>query len=50
LFGGSETLLPGVENMNLRAVEFIYSGRIEGVHMQGVGLMMNKEASKSCIG
>jgi hypothetical protein len=31
-------------------IEFVYSGRKDGVHRQGVGLMMNKEDSKSCLG
>ena len=31
-------------------IEFVYSGRKDGVHRQGLGLMMNKEAAKSCGG
>ena len=36
--------------MNYGDIEFVYSGRKVGVHRQGVGLMMNKEAAKSCLG
>ena len=36
--------------MKLGDIEFVYSGREEGEHRQGVGLMMNKEAAKSCFG
>ena len=44
----SEISIPGVESMKLSDIEFVYSGRKDGVHIQGVGLMMNKEAVKSC--
>ena len=40
----------GVGSMKLGDIEFVYSGRKDGVHRQGVGLMMNKEAAKSCFG
>ena len=36
--------------MKLGDIEFVYSGRKDGVHRQGVGLMMNKEDAKSCLG
>ena len=50
LLGVSETHIPGVGSMKLGDIEFVYSGRKDGVHRQGVGLMMNKEAAKSCLG
>ena len=46
----SETHIPGVGSMKLGDIEFFYSGRKDGVHRQGVGLMVNKEAAKSCLG
>ena len=36
--------------MKLGDIEFVYSSRKDGAHRQGVGLMMNKEAAKSCLG
>ena len=33
--------------MELCNIEFGYSGRKDGLHRQGVGLMMNKETAKS---
>ena len=36
--------------MKLGAIEFVYSGRKDGIHRQGVGLKMNKKAVKSCLG
>ena len=36
--------------MKLGDIEFFCSGRKDGVHRQGVGLMVNKEAAKSCLG
>ena len=36
--------------MKLGCKEFIYSERKDGVHRRGVGLMMNMEAAKSCLG
>ena len=36
--------------MKLGDIEFVYSGRKDGVHRQGVGLMVNKKAAKSCLG
>ena len=36
--------------MKLGDIEFVYSGGKDGVNRQGVGLMMNKEAVKSCLG
>ena len=50
LLGVGETHIPGVGSMKLEKIEFVDSGRNDGVHRQGVGLMMNKEASKSCLG
>ncbi|XP_065578676.1 uncharacterized protein LOC136039119 [Artemia franciscana] len=50
LLGVSETFIPGVGSMKLGDIEFVYSGRKDGVHRQGVRLMMNKEAAKSCLG
>ena len=48
--GVSESHIPGVGSMKLGDIEFVYSGRKDGVHRQGVGLMMNKEAAKSSLG
>ena len=42
----SETHIPGVGSLKLGDIEFVYSGRKDGVHRQRVGLMMNKEATK----
>ena len=50
LLGVSETHILGVGSMKLGDIEFIYSGTKDGVHRQGVGLMMNKEAANSCLG
>ena len=50
LLGVSEAHIPGVGRMKLSDIEFVYSGRKGGVHRQGVELMMNKEAAKSCLG
>ena len=36
--------------MKLGDTGLVYSDRKDGVHRQGVGLMMNKEAAKSCLG
>ena len=36
--------------MKLGDKGFIYSGKRAGVHRQGVGPVMNKEAAKSCPG
>ena len=36
--------------MKLGDIEFVYSGRKDEVHRQGVGLMMNKETAKFCLG
>ena len=46
----SETHISGVGSMKIGDVEFVYSGRLDGMHRQGVGLMMNKGAAKSCLG
>ena len=35
--------------MELGDTEFVYSGRKDGLHIQGVRLMMNKEAAKFCL-
>jgi hypothetical protein len=45
----SETHIPGVGNMKLGDTEFIYSGKKERGHRQGIGLIMNKEAAKSSL-
>ena len=50
LLGVSETHIPAVESMKLGDIEFIYSDRKDGVHREGIGLMMNKEAAKSYLG
>ena len=50
LLGVSETHIPGVGSLNIGDIEFVYSGRKDGVHREGVGLMMNKEAAKACLG
>ena len=50
LLGDSETHIPGVGSVKLRDIEFVYSGRKDGEHRQGVGLMMNKEAAKFYLG
>ena len=36
--------------MKLIDIEFIYLGTKDRTQRQGIGLMMNKEASKSCLG
>ena len=36
--------------MKLDDIEFLYSGRKDGVYREGVGLLMNKEAAESCLG
>ena len=41
--------IPGVGSLKLADIEFVYSGRKGGLHRQGVRLMMNKEAAKSCL-
>ncbi|XP_065565846.1 uncharacterized protein LOC136030704 [Artemia franciscana] len=50
LLGVSETHIPGVGSMKLGDIEFIYSGRKDGVHRQGVGLVMDKEAAQPNLG
>ncbi|XP_065568941.1 uncharacterized protein LOC136032600 [Artemia franciscana] len=50
LLGVSETHIPGVGSMKLGDIGFVYSGTKDGVHRQEEGLMMNKEATKSCLG
>ena len=50
LLGVSETHIPGVGSMKLSDIEFVYLGRKDGVNRQGVGLMMNEENAKSCLG
>ena len=50
LLGVSETHIPGVDRVKLGDIEFVNSGRKNGVDTQGVGFMMNKEAVKSCFG
>ena len=36
--------------MELSYIDFIYSVKEDGVHKQGIGLMMNTKVSKSCLG
>ena len=48
--GVSETHILVAGSMKLGDIEFVYSGRKDRIHRQGVGLMMNKEAAKSCLG
>jgi len=36
--------------MKLGDIGIVYSEGKDGVHRQGVGLIMNKEAAKSCLG
>ena len=50
LLGVSETYIPGTRSIALGDIEFVYTGRRDGVHRQGLGIMMNKEAAKSCLG
>ena len=50
LLGVSEPHIPGVGSMKLGDIEFVYSGRKDGVHRQGVRLMMNKKAAKFYLG
>ena len=50
LLGVSEIHISGVGSMELGDIEFVYSGRKDGVHIQGAVLMMNKEAAKSYLG
>ena len=50
LLGISETHIPRIGSMKLSDIEFVYSGRKNRVYRHGVGLMMNKEAAKSCLG
>ena len=45
------TNIPRVGNMKFGDIELIiYSGPKDGAHMQGVGLIMNNEATNSCLG
>ena len=46
LLGVSENHIPLVKSMKLGDIEFVYSGKKDGVQRKGVGLMMNKEAAK----
>ena len=46
----SETHIPGVGSKKLGDIEFVYSGRKDGVHRQGVRLMINKKAAKFYLG
>ena len=36
--------------MKLGDIKFVYSGRKDGVQRLGVGLLINKETDKSCLG
>jgi len=46
----SGTQILRVGSMKLGDIEFVYSGGKDGVHRQGVGLIVNKKAAKSCLG
>ena len=46
----SEIHIPEIGKMTLVDIEFLYSGRKDRVHRQGVGFMMNMEIAKSCLG
>ena len=46
LLAVSETHITGVGSMTQDDIEFVYSGRKEGVHRQKVGFMMNKDTAK----
>jgi len=48
--GVSETHIAGVGSTKLGDIEFVYPCRKDGVHRWGMGLMVNKEAAKSCLG
>ena len=50
LLGVSGTHVPRVGSMKLGIIAFVYSGRKDGVHRQGVGLNVNKKAAMSCLG
>ena len=50
LLGVPETYVPGVGSMKLGHMEFVYTGRKDGIRRQGVEFMMNKEAAKSSLG
>lgn len=50
MLGVTETHLPGVGRKVIGDLELIYSGRSDGIHRQGVGLLMSKKASKACLG
>ena len=50
LLRDSEAHIPGVGSMKLGDLEFVYSDRKDGVHRQRVGLRINKEADKFCLG
>ena len=39
-----------VGNIKLGDIEFTFSGRKDGIHRQGLGFIMNKGVSKSCLG
>ena len=45
LLGASETHMPGVGSMKLGDIEFVYSGRKDGLHKKGIRLIMNKETT-----
>ena len=50
LLGVSEIHIPGVGNMKLGGIELIYTSRKDRVCGQGIGLKMNKDTAKSCLG
>ena len=43
-------LYPRGRKHEIRGYRIFPSGRKNGVHRQGVGIMMNREAAKSCLG
>jgi hypothetical protein len=46
----SKIPIPGVGSIKLDDIEYIYSGRNDGIHRQRIRLKMNKKAAKSCLG
>ena len=50
LLGVSKTHIHGIGSMKLGNIEFVWSGREDGVHRQRVELVMNNETASSCLG
>ena len=46
----SEAYIPGVGNVKLSGMKFIYSDRKDQMQRQGLRLMMNNEVAMSCLG